>query len=153
MNIRLNVYARPIPEPMEYEEFDEFKKARVNMKHKELIPENVLPTTTYWVMKDNIPIGYATLKHEMDMEKPGGHFGLCLKKEYQNQGIGSIVSQLLAEKAYYELGIEEVIFTSKEDNIQSQKSVEKIGGKLIGTRGGYRYYTYNLNDLFEGRGR
>ena len=80
------------------------------------------------------------------MTKPGGHFGCCLIKEYQNRGVGSIVSRELSKIAYEVLGIEEVLFTSKDENIQSQKSVEKMGGRLICTHDGYHFYMMNIKE-------
>ena len=87
------------------------------------------------------------------MTKPGGHFGCCLIKEYQNKGVGTIVPNLLSEIAVNELGIEEVLFTSKDENIKSQKSVEKMGGRLIGIQDGYHFYMMNIKEKLEERGR
>ena len=139
-----DVYARPVPSDFELDEFDGFKKTRVKMALGENLPSHIKRTSTYWVMDDNTPIGYATLKHEIDMNKPGGHFGLCLKKEYQNKGIGTIVSDLLSEIAYNEFGIKEVVFTSKNDNAQSQRSVDKIGATLFKIQDGYHFYSLDL---------
>ena len=134
-----DVYARPVPKDFLYSEFEDFKKNRIRMRENDNLPSYVIPTSTFWVMDGDNPIGYATLSH----------FGLCLKKEYQNKGIGSIVSELLSKIAYYKLGIDEVIYTSKDENIQSQKSVEKIGGNLVKIEDGYHFYTISLKEKFE----
>ena len=144
-----DVYARPVPKDFLYSEFEDFKKNRIRMRENDNLPSYVIPTSTFWVMDGDNPLGYETLKHRIDMDKPGGHFGLCLKKEYQNKGIGSIVSELLSKIAYYKLGIDEVIYTSKDENIQSQKSVEKIGGNLVKIEDGYHFYTISLKEKFE----
>lgn len=144
-----DAYARPVPEDFSYSEYEYFKKCRINMKNGVNLPSYATTTSTYWVMDGEIPIGYATLKHKVDPSKPGGHFGLCLKREYQNRGIGTIVSNLLSDIAYNELGIDEIIFTSKDENIQSQKSVAKIGAKLIGIHDGYHFYSYSLRKKYE----
>ncbi len=148
-----DAYARPVPSDFTSEEFESFKNTRVRMFNG--IPErpNIPKTNTYWVMDNEKPIGYATLKHTVDMTKPGGHFGCCLKKEYQNKGIGSIVAAKLSQIAYEELGIEEVVYTSKNENLQSQKSVEKMGGTLIGIHDGYHFYTINIKEQLEERGK
>jgi RimJ/RimL family protein N-acetyltransferase len=104
-------------------------------------------------MNDFSPIGYATLKHKVDLSKPGGHFGCCLKKEYQNQGIGGIVAELLSDIALNDLGIEEVIFTSKSENEQSKRSVAKIGGTLIKVENGYHFYKVNIKEKLEQLGK
>ena len=139
-----DVYARPVPEDFEMDEFDSFKRTRVRMVNNDNLPSHVKPTSTYWVMDNDIPIGYATIKHEIDINKPGGHFGLCLKKEYQNKGLGTVISDMLSEIAYNQLGINEVVFTSKNENIQSQKSVDKIGATLFKVQDGYHFYVLDL---------
>jgi len=148
-----DVYARPVQGDMEFSEFEYFKQARVDMKNGESLPEGVMPTTTYWVMEENLPIGYATLKHQIDLNSPGGHFGLCLKKEWQNKGIGSIVSELLSRIAYEDLGIKEVVYTAKEENKQSQRSLEKIGATLISIHDGYHFYSVDLSKKYKKEGR
>ena len=139
-----DVYARPVPKGFTYEDFDYFKAGRVQLAKGEDLPSNVIKTSTYWVMDNDIPVGYATLKHRIDEGKPGGHFGLCLKKDVQNKGIGMFVSSELSRIAYEELGIDKVVFTSKDENIQSQRSVEKIGAQLVSIHDGYHFYELDL---------
>ena len=148
-----DAHARPVPSDFTADEFNSFKETRVKMFNG--IPErpNIPKTNTYWVMDNDKPIGYATLKQIVDLTKPGGHFGCCLLKEYQNKGIGTIVSHQLSEIAVNELGLEEVLFTSKDENIQSQKSVEKMGGRLIGIHDGYHFYMMNIKEQLEERGK
>lgn len=148
-----DVYARPVPSDFEPHEFESFKKYRVKMSAGIDLRPGVSQTSTYWVMDDVSPIGYATLKHEVDLSKPGGHFGCCLKKDYQNKGIGTIVSNELSKIAYYDLGIEEVIFTSKNENEQSKRSVAKIGGTLIKVENGYHFYKVNIKEKIEQLGK
>lgn len=143
-----DVYARPVPRDFSYSDYESFKETRVKMSVGKDLPSNVMPTNTYWVMQGEEPIGYATLKHKVDRLKPGGNIGCCLKKEYQNKGIGLIVSNALSEIAYYELGITELIYTSKNENIQSQKSVDKIGGALFSIHDGYHFYKVDLIKKF-----
>ncbi len=145
-----NVYARPVPEEFPYEEFKDYIKARIRLKEGNT---KITPTTTYWVMEDETPIGYATLKHKVDPNKVGGHFGLCLKKECQNKGIGLIVSNLLSDIAYHEYKIEDVIYTAKDDNIQSQRSIEKIGGELISIHDGFHFYSVNISKKYQETGK
>lgn len=143
-----DVYARPVPNDFTKDDFEYFKKARIQMASGINLPKNVSKTSTYFVMDDNEPIGYATLKHEIDITKPGGHIGLCLKKEYQNKGIGSIVSEQLSNIAYHDLGIEKLVYTSKNENTQSQRSLSKIGATLIGIHDGYHFYEVDLKEKY-----
>lgn len=143
-----DVYARPVPSDFEYEEFEDFKKARVRMALGENLRPGVMPTSTYWVMDGEKPIGYATLKHKVDPNKVGGHLGLCLKKEYQGKNIGTLVSNLLSKIAYNDLGIDKVIYTSKKENINSQKSLSKIGATFLYEKDGYFFYEDDLTKKF-----
>ena len=147
-----DAYARPVPADFKPEDFASFKKARLMMSTGIDLPASITQTNTYWVMDESTPIGYATLKHQADLIKPGGHTGCCLKKEYQNKGIGIIVADKLEEIAYTELGIEEVIYTSKNENEQSQRSVLKIGGELVSVHDGYHFYKVNVKKKLEERG-
>lgn len=146
-------YAKPVSGSITYEEFEDFKKARIRMSNNDNLPEFVLPTTTYWVINEKTPIGYATLKHKVSLDKPGGHIGLCLKKEYQNMGIGKIVSEKLSEIAYNEFGIEELIYSCKKENEQSKKSIIKNGGEFIKENDGYLFYKVRIDERFNGKGR
>jgi len=148
-----DVFARPVPNDFTYDDYEYFKKTRVRMANNDNLPSNVVPTNTYWVMNDNEPIGYATLKHEVDEFVPGGHFGCCIKKDYQNKGIGKVVSNELSKIAYYDLGIEEVVYTAKNENMQSQKSLDKIGAELYYIHDGYHFYKVNLKEKFENNER
>ena len=135
-----DAYAKPVPKEFDYSMYDFFKNIRVKMKNEGKV-------STYYVMDGDIPVGYATINHKADLTKPGGHFGLCLKKSYQNKGLGSIVSSLLFDIAYTNLGIKEAIFTSKNENIQSQKSVLKTGAELVSIHDGYRFYIIDLEKV------
>lgn len=139
-----NKFAKPIPEKIEYDDFKYFINARIRLANNDNLKEGVVPTNTYWVVNKDKVIGYATLKHYADYEKPGGHTGLTLLKEYQNKGIGLIVSNYLENIALNELGIKELIYTSNIDNIQSQKSVMKIGGELVSVHNNYCFYKLDL---------
>ena len=146
-----DAYAKPLPDTdMTFEEFQGFLEIREKMSQG--LFKGRAPVTTYWVMDGDNPIGYATLKHVTE-DKVGGNYGLCLLKEYQNKGIGTIVSDQLSEIAYNDLGLKEVIFTSKKENIQSQKSVAHMGMIPYAEHDGYIFYKLNLEEKFKGRER
>ena len=141
-----DVYARPVPEEFPYEEFEDYKKARIRLKEEN---EKRTPTTTYWVMEGETPIGFATLKQKVNPDTIGGNFGLCLRKESQNKGIGLEVANLLSDIAYHTYHLEEIIYTAKDENIQSQRSIEKIGGQLISIHDGYHFYSVNISKKYQ----
>lgn len=144
-----DTYARPVPEKFAYDDFSNFLESRVRMSNNDNLPKNVIPTNTYWVMDENNIIGYATLKHYADLDNPGGHTGLILLPSHQNKGIGLLVANLLEQIALNEMGIDNLIYTAKNENIQSQKSIEKIGGNLIHIKNGYHFYQVDLLKKYE----
>lgn len=148
-----DVYAKPIPEQIDYEDYKYFIEARVNLSKDNDFSSKRVPTTTYWVMNGTEPIGYATLKHRVELNEVGGHFGCCLKKEYQNKGIGKIVSEQLSKKAYEEYGINKVIYTAKNENKQSQHSLEKIGATFVCEKEGYLFYEVDLTKKYGSKRR
>ena len=148
-----DVYARPVPSDFSKDDFDSFKKARIQMASGIDLPSYVVQTNSYYVMEGDIPVGYATLKHRLNPDTIGGHFGCCLKKEYQNKGIGNIVSELLSNIAYHDLGIQKIVYTSKCENIQSQRSVNNIGANFIGERNGYYFYEVDIAKKYSDEGK
>lgn len=150
-----DVYARPIPDFISEEDFPIFKNARVRMANNINLPKGIIPTNTYWVMANDKPIGYATLKHYLPKNYIGGHTGCCILKEFQNKGIGSLVAKELELIAMNELGLTELMYTSKNENIQSKKSIDKIGGELINIQDGYHFYKVDLLKKYdlEGKGK
>lgn len=90
------------------------------------------PCSRYWVVLNNKKIGYADIKHNLDEEtsKIGGNIGLVLLKEYRNKGIGSIVLKELIDKAHNEIGLNEVLITTDENNISARRLIESLGGEL-----------------------
>ena len=147
------MYAKPVPDDFAQKDYETFKSSRIRMKLNDNIPKYAVPTSTYWVMNDEMPIGYATLKHYLNDKQVGGHTGCCLKKSFQNQGIGSIVSELLSQIAYNDLGINELVYTAKKENVQSQKSLEKIGANFVFERDGYYFYVVDLTKKYENEER
>ena len=57
----------------------------------------------------------------------------------------------MLREADNQLGINEVVFTSKDENIQSQRSVDKIGATLFKVQDGYRFYALDLEKKFGSR--
>lgn len=139
-----DVYAKPVPEDFSQDEYETFKVSRIRMKLNDNLPKGVVPTSTYWVMEGDKPIGYATLKHHINFSQIGGHTGCCLKKSCQNRGFGLIVSELLSKIAYNDLGINELVYTAKNENLQSQRSLEKIGATFVSEYNGYKFYVVDL---------
>ena len=101
----------------------------------------------YFISVDNEYVGFVHLGSrgcEIDWLED-----IFVLPEYQNKGIGMVVSDLLSEIAYNEYNIEELIYTAKLENTQSQKSIEKLGGVFINSNDGYMFYKVDLLKKYE----
>ena len=115
--------------------------------------ENVVNTSysrVYLYEENNKVLGFIHVDSHFEIMDL---INIVVLKEYQNKGIGSIVADELSKIAYEELGINDIIYTSKMENIQSQRSLEKIGATFINAHDGYHYYTVNLKEKYETKGR
>ena len=61
------------------------------------------------------------------------------------------MAELLSDVAYNEHGLEKIIYTAKDENIQSQKSIAKTVAKLIGVHDGYHFYSLNLEEKYKSK--
>jgi len=80
------------------------------------------PNFYHWmiILNDDV-VGYVKIKDS--------DIGIMIKKEYQNQGFGTMGLKLAEQKAR-DLGISKLIALIQEENITSQKSFQKNGYKL-----------------------
>ena len=95
------------------------------------LPEGWVPASTYWLVRDGIPVGTCHLRHELNdfLENYGGHIGYSVRPSQRNKGYGTQILRLAVEKASG-LGIERVLVTCDDDNIASVRVIENNGGKL-----------------------
>ncbi len=99
------------------------------------LPEGYVPITELWLVNDNNDIlGTVILRHylgEEDMEE-GGHIGYDISPKYRKMGYGTKILELILPiaKTY---NIDTVLLTCSDDNIGSQKIIEKNGGILKNT--------------------
>lgn len=87
--------------------------------------------TTY-VLIDEVGhiYGCASLRHNLNerLIKYGGHIGYAIRPSERAKGYGSIQLKLLLEKAY-ELGINQVLITCRENNIPSKLIIDSCIGR------------------------
>lgn len=95
-----------------------------------------VPETTYFLIRreDNKIVGITNLRHYLNerLKKCGGHIGYGIRPTERNKGyakIGLYLTLLEAKK----LNIKNVRVDCKKDNIQSNKVILKVGGKLYKT--------------------
>ncbi len=84
-------------------------------------------------------VGEIVLKNIED--KKCATMGLCLKgAAYKDRGIGTQAERLAVRYVFYELDIPTLYADSILPNTRSQHVLEKVGFRLIGEDGTFRYY-------------
>lgn len=88
-----------------------------------------VPSTTYWLYADGIPVGFGKLRHFLTdaLRKTGGHIGYGIAPQYRGKGYGKELLRLLIGKAY-DRGIDKVLVTIRLDNQASQAVALANGG-------------------------
>lgn len=95
------------------------------------LPENWVPTSTYWLVDNGSFIGHVNIRHLLNdrLRLIGGHIGYFIRPSMQRKGYGTELLRLALEKART-LGIEQALITCDADNIGSRKVIERNGGTL-----------------------
>lgn len=114
--------ARPVPDFFKKEDYETFKRATLRMANNDNLPSCIIPTNTYWIMHEEAPIGYATLRHYLHELSSDGYIKYSLLKQYQNQGLENIIENMLETIAIEELGIDNF---SQNKNYNEQNRSKK----------------------------
>lgn len=132
-----------------------FSKYIQDIKNFEIgknIPEGFSPQTELWFIKNDIKyIGTLKIRHRLGNEylrTVGGHIGIYIVPSERGKGYGCTILEAafpIAKK----LGLQKALMTVREDNIFSQKMIEKCGGifegKIYNPETGYmKRYWKNL---------
>ena len=90
-----------------------------------------VPSTTYWLYADGVPVGFGKLRHCLTdaLQKVGGHIGYGIAPQYRGKGYGKELLRLLIGKAY-DIGITRVLVTIRLDNKASQAVALANGGVI-----------------------
>jgi len=94
------------------------------------LPDNWVPASTYWLMKNNNRIiGTINIRHKLNenLEFRGGHISYYIRPFERNRGYGTKMLSLALEHCR-NLGIERVLITCNKDNMPSAKIIRNNGG-------------------------
>lgn len=115
--------------------FAEFKVWLVK-KHEESLQEGIadgwkVPTTTYWLYADGVPVGFGKVRHCLTdaLRKAGGHVGYAIAPQYRGRGYGKELLRLLLREAHA-LGIGRALVTIRLDNLPSRAVALANGGVI-----------------------
>ena len=116
---------------MDWAEFPSWLAKRVNMAQGIGLEDWQVPSTTYWLMDDGIPVAFGSLRHRLTdaLREAGGHIGYAVAADQQGRGCGKALLRLLLEEAR-RMGItEELLVTVQPDNTASRRVAEACGGE------------------------
>lgn len=117
---------------LSFEEFKEWLKAKqIESEQKGLVDGWKVPSTTFWLYVDGVPVGFGNLRHFLTeaLSKAGGNIGYGIAPQFRGKGYGKILLKLLLQEAR-KIGLEKVLVTVHLDNLPSQKVALANGGVI-----------------------
>lgn len=104
------------------------------IKGLNLEPHRVPGTMLYAFLEGKI-VGRCNIRHELNehLKIFGGHIGYSVATPYRNRGIASEILKQSLEYCRNKLKLEKVLLTCNNENIGSNKTIEKNGGILENT--------------------
>lgn len=110
--------------------YEYIQRARDHEKGRNL-PKYWIPVSTYWLIDMGKFVGDCDIRHRLTPKLKifGGHIGYHIRPSKRRKGYGTKILELALEKAR-KLGLKKVLVTCNDNNIGSQKIIEKNGGKL-----------------------
>jgi predicted acetyltransferase len=91
-----------------------------------------VPSTFLLAFRDDRVVGRTSIRHHLNgrLERIGGHIGYVVVPEFRRQGYATEILRQSLELARDRLGLHRALVTCDEDNVASQRVVEKNGGVL-----------------------
>ena len=112
-------------------DFEDYLKRMQVLAKGENLPDDAVPSHTYFLFCDGKIIGRSELRRELnpELELIGGHIGADIRRSERKKGYGALILKLTLEKAA-EVGLKKVLVTCDAGNTASAKTIEKCGGRL-----------------------
>ena len=123
--------------------FEQFRvwlgKKQQEAEMKEIEGGWKVPTTTFWLYADGVPVGFGKLRHFLTdaLRKAGGHIGYGIAPQHRGKGYGNEILRLLIREAAG-MGIDKVLLTIRLDN-EASKAVALASGGVIAEKTDERY--------------
>ena len=127
---------------LSYEEYKEWLQTMDNNSRGVDLPEGWIPSTTYFLYVDDVPVGYGRVRHSsseyLETVVGAGNLGYGIAKEYRGKGYGNILFQELLKKCR-EIGYKEIKLFPMKSNEPTVKIMLKNGGQIIGDFKDYKH--------------
>lgn len=130
---------------MDWAEFPNWLAKRVNMAQGIGLEDWQVPSTTYWLMDDGIPVAMGSLRHRLTdvLRERGGNIGYAVDSTKRGRGYGKALLGLMIQEAR-RMGItEELLVTIHPDNTASRRVAEANGGELRRETAEHVYYWFS----------
>ena len=95
------------------------------------MPDQAVPDSLFWLVEGDDFIGRVSIRHTLNdsLKEYGGHIGYYIRPTKRGMGYGTKALPLALVEAK-KLGIPRVLVTCDDDNIPSQKIIQRAGGVL-----------------------
>lgn len=95
------------------------------------VPGQTVPDSLFWLVDGNEFIGRVAIRHALNenLQEYGGHIGYYIRPTKRKMGYGTAALPLALAEAK-KLGISRVLVTCDDDNVASQKVIQRAGGVL-----------------------
>jgi predicted acetyltransferase len=91
-----------------------------------------VPSDRFWVVEDGVVVGEVDVRHKLNnfLLQFGGHIGYLTHPDHRNKGVATFA---LREglKRLARIGVKRALITCLDDNLPSQRVIEKCGGVRI----------------------
>lgn len=126
-----NAFTNPV-NGMSYENFENWLVQQDKWSRSEELPQGYVGQTIFWLYDNSIPVGIGKIRHALTdhSRRIGGNIGYAISSTYRGKGYGTIMLELLLDKAK-EMNLKETLLTVEKNNLASKRVIEKNGGKLI----------------------
>jgi len=119
-------------------EYDEWLALNINNRHKDTVQTGCVVSTTFFAVRksDNKIIGVIDIRHNMEigsLMQYCGHLGVSICPSERN-GLYFKEMMEMATEYIKTLNINKVLIGCTTDNMQSNRLIPKMGGKLVDTK-------------------